>query len=56
MTGEHRIDDLFDVVVTNPAGTESAPWIEAGATWCLAGFGPQPVRAEVEAAIDAGPV
>ena len=45
----------FDVVVTNPAGTESAPWVEAGATWCLTGFGPQPGRAEVERAIDAGP-
>jgi len=45
----------FDVVVENPPGTESAPWIEAGATWCLTGFGPQPLRAEVEAVIDAGP-
>jgi alkanesulfonate monooxygenase SsuD/methylene tetrahydromethanopterin reductase-like flavin-dependent oxidoreductase (luciferase family) len=45
----------FEVVVTGPAGRESAPWIEAGATWCLAEFGPQPTRAEVERAIDAGP-
>ncbi len=45
----------FDVVVENPPGTESAPWVEAGASWCLTGFGPQPLRAEVEAAIDAGP-
>ncbi|HEX5909524.1 MAG TPA: LLM class flavin-dependent oxidoreductase, partial [Thermoleophilaceae bacterium] len=45
----------FDVVVTHPAGTESAPWVEAGATWCLSGFGPQPGRTEVEQAIDAGP-
>jgi hypothetical protein len=45
----------FDVVVDNPPGTESAPWVAAGATWCLTGFGPQPLRAEVEAAIDAGP-
>ncbi len=42
----------FDLVVTNPPGTDSAPWAEAGATWCLTGFGPQPTRAEVEAAID----
>jgi alkanesulfonate monooxygenase SsuD/methylene tetrahydromethanopterin reductase-like flavin-dependent oxidoreductase (luciferase family) len=48
-------DETFDVVVTNPAGTPSAEWIEAGATWSLAGFGPQPTRAEVEAAIGAGP-
>ena len=46
----------FEVVIENDPGTDSAPWIEAGATWCLAGFGPQPIRAEVEAAIDAGPL
>jgi alkanesulfonate monooxygenase SsuD/methylene tetrahydromethanopterin reductase-like flavin-dependent oxidoreductase (luciferase family) len=45
----------YDVVVTNPPGTDPAPWIAAGATWCLTGFGMQPTRAEVEAAIDAGP-
>lgn len=42
----------FELVVTNPAGTDPAPWEAAGATWCLTGFGPQPTRAEVEAAID----
>jgi alkanesulfonate monooxygenase SsuD/methylene tetrahydromethanopterin reductase-like flavin-dependent oxidoreductase (luciferase family) len=42
----------YDVVVTNPAGTDITPWVEAGATWCLTGFGPQPTRAEVERAID----
>jgi len=42
----------YDVVVTNPAGTDPGPWEEAGATWCLTGFGPQPTVAEVEAAID----
>jgi alkanesulfonate monooxygenase SsuD/methylene tetrahydromethanopterin reductase-like flavin-dependent oxidoreductase (luciferase family) len=45
----------FDLVVTNPPGTDPQPWIEAGATWCLTGFGAQPDRAEVERAIDAGP-
>lgn len=45
----------YDVVVTNPAGTDAAPWTEAGATWCLTGFGPEPTRNEVEQAIDAGP-
>lgn len=43
----------FDIVVTNPPGTDPAPWVAAGATWCLTGFGPQPTRAEVEEAIDA---
>ncbi len=45
----------FEVVVTNPPGTDPQPWIQAGATWCLNGFGPQPSRREVEDAIDAGP-
>jgi alkanesulfonate monooxygenase SsuD/methylene tetrahydromethanopterin reductase-like flavin-dependent oxidoreductase (luciferase family) len=45
----------FDVVVTNPPGTDPAPWAAAGATWCLTGFGPQPTEAGVRAAIDAGP-
>jgi alkanesulfonate monooxygenase SsuD/methylene tetrahydromethanopterin reductase-like flavin-dependent oxidoreductase (luciferase family) len=47
--------DGYDLVVSNPAGTDPAPWEEAGATWCLTGFGSQPARAEVEAAIDSGP-
>lgn len=42
----------IDVVVTNPAGTDPAPWAQAGATWCLTGFGPQPTKREVERAID----
>jgi alkanesulfonate monooxygenase SsuD/methylene tetrahydromethanopterin reductase-like flavin-dependent oxidoreductase (luciferase family) len=43
----------FEVVVTNPAGTDPEPWIEAGATWCLSGFGSQPSRRAVEETIDA---
>lgn len=46
----------FELIVTNPAGTDPRPWIDAGATWCLSGFGPQPTRAQVEEAIDAGPI
>jgi alkanesulfonate monooxygenase SsuD/methylene tetrahydromethanopterin reductase-like flavin-dependent oxidoreductase (luciferase family) len=42
----------FDYVVTNPPGTDLAPWERAGATWCLTGFGPEPGRAEVAQAID----
>jgi hypothetical protein len=44
-----------DVVVTNPAGTDPAPWVAAGATWCLTGFGIEPTAAEVRAAIADGP-
>ena len=43
----------FEIVVDNPPGTDLAPWVEAGATWCLTDFGMQPARAEVERAIDA---
>ncbi|MQA74398.1 MAG: LLM class flavin-dependent oxidoreductase [Solirubrobacterales bacterium] len=43
----------FDLVVTNPPGTDPEPWVAAGATWCLTEFGPQPIRAQVEEAIDA---
>jgi alkanesulfonate monooxygenase SsuD/methylene tetrahydromethanopterin reductase-like flavin-dependent oxidoreductase (luciferase family) len=45
-------DGPFEVVVTNPAGTDPRPWVEAGATWCLTGFGPQPKEAEVREAVD----
>ena len=48
-------DGPFDLVVEGHPGTDFAPWAEAGATWCLTSFGRQPARAEVEAAIDAGP-
>jgi alkanesulfonate monooxygenase SsuD/methylene tetrahydromethanopterin reductase-like flavin-dependent oxidoreductase (luciferase family) len=48
-------DGPFEVVVTNPPGTDPAPWEAAGATWCLIGFGPQPTEAQVRAAVDAGP-
>jgi alkanesulfonate monooxygenase SsuD/methylene tetrahydromethanopterin reductase-like flavin-dependent oxidoreductase (luciferase family) len=45
----------FDLVVTNGAGTDPQPWVDAGATWALTGFGPQPKLADVRAAIIAGP-
>jgi alkanesulfonate monooxygenase SsuD/methylene tetrahydromethanopterin reductase-like flavin-dependent oxidoreductase (luciferase family) len=45
----------FDLAAEIPAGGDPAPWIAAGATWCLTGFSRQPTRAEVEEAIEAGP-
>jgi len=45
----------FDIVVTNPPGTDPQPWADAGATWCLTGFTNEPQLAEVRAAIGAGP-
>jgi alkanesulfonate monooxygenase SsuD/methylene tetrahydromethanopterin reductase-like flavin-dependent oxidoreductase (luciferase family) len=48
-----RGDARFDLVVENPPGTDPAPWVAAGATWCLTGFDMQPTRAGVQEAIDA---
>ena len=45
----------FDLVVTGGPGTDPRPWAEAGATWCLTGFGSTPRLADVRAAIAAGP-
>jgi len=45
----------FDLIATNPPGTDPGPWEAAGATWCLTGFGPSPTEAEVADAIEAGP-
>src|SRR4051812_28157849 len=39
-----------EVVVTNPPGTDPAPWIAAGATWCLTGFGTEPTAEAVRSA------
>jgi alkanesulfonate monooxygenase SsuD/methylene tetrahydromethanopterin reductase-like flavin-dependent oxidoreductase (luciferase family) len=49
------VEGRFDIVVTNPAGTDVRPWEQAGATWCLTGFGPAPTEVEVLEAIEAGP-
>jgi alkanesulfonate monooxygenase SsuD/methylene tetrahydromethanopterin reductase-like flavin-dependent oxidoreductase (luciferase family) len=45
----------YEFVVTNPPGTDRAPWEAAGATWCLTGWGSQPRFDEVAEAIEAGP-
>jgi alkanesulfonate monooxygenase SsuD/methylene tetrahydromethanopterin reductase-like flavin-dependent oxidoreductase (luciferase family) len=45
----------FDFVVTFEPGDDPAPWIEAGATWCLVGFGQTPRADDVRAAISSGP-
>jgi alkanesulfonate monooxygenase SsuD/methylene tetrahydromethanopterin reductase-like flavin-dependent oxidoreductase (luciferase family) len=51
LVAEVPAGDGYDVVVSNPAGTDLGPWEEAGATWGLTGFGPSPTAAEVRAAI-----
>lgn len=44
----------YDLVAEVPTGDDPAPWIEAGATWCVTGFDIQPTEAGVRAAIEAG--
>ncbi|MBE2314923.1 LLM class flavin-dependent oxidoreductase [Solirubrobacter sp. CPCC 204708] len=45
----------FPIIVVNQPDVDPAPWFQAGATWVLTGFGPEPTVAAVEAVIDAGP-
>jgi alkanesulfonate monooxygenase SsuD/methylene tetrahydromethanopterin reductase-like flavin-dependent oxidoreductase (luciferase family) len=44
----------FDLVVDLEPGTELDPWQQAGATWILTDFGPQPRAAHVREVIEAG--
>jgi alkanesulfonate monooxygenase SsuD/methylene tetrahydromethanopterin reductase-like flavin-dependent oxidoreductase (luciferase family) len=49
-------DADFDLVVElEQADDDVTGWVQAGATWVLTGFGPQPREAQVRAAIEAGP-
>src|SRR3954469_2691367 len=41
----------FDLVVTEEPGYDPLPWEQAGATWCLTGFGQSPRADDVRAAI-----
>jgi alkanesulfonate monooxygenase SsuD/methylene tetrahydromethanopterin reductase-like flavin-dependent oxidoreductase (luciferase family) len=45
-------DGPFDVVAEIDPGSDPTPWVEAGATWCLTGFGMQPTQEAVREAID----
>jgi alkanesulfonate monooxygenase SsuD/methylene tetrahydromethanopterin reductase-like flavin-dependent oxidoreductase (luciferase family) len=45
----------FDLVVEVDPGDDAARWAQAGATWVLVGFGPQPRADAVREVIDAGP-
>lgn len=46
----------FDFVIEVSPGDDLGPWEEAGATWVLSGFDPEPHEAEVRELIEAGPV
>jgi alkanesulfonate monooxygenase SsuD/methylene tetrahydromethanopterin reductase-like flavin-dependent oxidoreductase (luciferase family) len=52
VNGMRASSGRFDLVVANPPGTDPAPWIAAGATWCLTDLDLQPTRSEVEQAIE----
>ena len=54
---EQRGDDRgrFDLVIDLDPGSELGPWREAGATWILTDFGPQPQEARVREVIADGP-
>lgn len=52
---QEGISGPFDLVIENAPGTDPAPWIAAGATWCLNGFSAQPKLTDVRAAIANGP-
>jgi alkanesulfonate monooxygenase SsuD/methylene tetrahydromethanopterin reductase-like flavin-dependent oxidoreductase (luciferase family) len=43
----------FDFVITHEPGDDPTPWVDAGATWCLTGFGQTPRADDVRAAIAA---
>ncbi len=47
--------DGFDLVVTQPPGTDPAPWAAVGVTWYLAGAGAAATADELDAIIEAGP-
>ena len=53
---EQRGDDQgpFELVIDLEPGTELDPWHEAGATWILTDFGPQPTEARVREVIEHG--
>jgi alkanesulfonate monooxygenase SsuD/methylene tetrahydromethanopterin reductase-like flavin-dependent oxidoreductase (luciferase family) len=48
-------DAPFDLVVEVAPGEAVEPWADAGATWVLTGFGPQPHIRDVDRVIEAGP-
>jgi alkanesulfonate monooxygenase SsuD/methylene tetrahydromethanopterin reductase-like flavin-dependent oxidoreductase (luciferase family) len=45
----------FDLVAEIEPGGDPAPWEQAGATWCLTGFGQTPRADDVREAIAGGP-
>lgn len=45
----------FDLVVTQPPGTDPEPWAKVGTTWFLAGAGDAATIADLDAIIAAGP-
>ena len=47
--------DGFDLVITEPPGTDPSPWVRVGATWFLAGAGQAATAEDLDRIITAGP-
>jgi alkanesulfonate monooxygenase SsuD/methylene tetrahydromethanopterin reductase-like flavin-dependent oxidoreductase (luciferase family) len=45
----------YDIAVELPPGNDPAPYVEAGATWCMTGFEPGVSRDEVRGVLREGP-
>lgn len=45
----------YDLVIELEPGADSRPWADAGATWALTAFGPQPLESVVREVIENGP-
>lgn len=52
---QEGISGPFDLAIEHAPGTDPAPWVAAGATWCLNGFSAQPKLADIRATISNGP-
>jgi hypothetical protein len=51
----HELLGVVHVRYRSPVRAVADPWEEAGATWTLADFGPQPRERDVRVTIEAGP-
>jgi alkanesulfonate monooxygenase SsuD/methylene tetrahydromethanopterin reductase-like flavin-dependent oxidoreductase (luciferase family) len=47
--------DGFDLVITEPPGSDPDPWVRVGATWFLAGAGAAATADDLDTIITAGP-
>ena len=53
--GSRADGDSFELITELPPETDLGPWEQAGLTWAMTYFGPEPTEEMVRAVIDAGP-